>query len=213
MSVGDLIIRLLIEEDNKVAERRSSGALQHTWWGLGSSTVYANLTSTTKFVVLKVVKISDFTSGFHMSKKMLTNSCNAFSIGLKVDVVTLSNKFFASVLSARGSDGSVVQNVDKHVSFPLELDLLLYTDNNQTNNISRVHEDLVLAEEAYIIFYAKRDTLWFSDFVALQMHNMDTIPKLSFSLPNHHASDVSESNAAAVDTSSSALRPTDAINS
>ncbi|PHT96140.1 hypothetical protein T459_04022, partial [Capsicum annuum] len=144
--------------------------------------------------------------------------------------------------------------VEKHVSFLMELDLLLYTDNNQTNNeqikydlyavivhagstsssghyycficaepnewykfddsmISRVHEDLVLAEEAYIIFYAKRDTLWFSDFVALQMHNMDTIPKLSFSLPNHHASDVSESNAAAVDTSSSALRPTDAINS
>ncbi|PHT39827.1 hypothetical protein CQW23_18681 [Capsicum baccatum] len=131
-----------------------------------------------------------------------------------------------------------MQKVDKNVSFPLELDLLLYTDNNQTNNsqleqikyelyavilhpgstsssghyycficaepnewykfddsmISRVHEDLVLEEEAYIMFYAKRDTLWFSDFVALQMHNMDTIPKLSFSLPNHHASDVSESN-------------------
>lgn len=63
------------------------------------------------------------------------------------------------------------------------------------------------------MFYAKRDTLWFSDFVALQMHNVDTIPKLSFSLPNHHASDVSESNAAAVDTSSSVPRPTDAINS
>ncbi|PHT96854.1 hypothetical protein BC332_34221 [Capsicum chinense] len=53
----------------------------------------------------------------------------------------------------------------------------------------------------------------FSDFVALQMHNVDSIPKLSFLLPNHHASDVSESIATAVDTSSSAPRPTDAINS
>ncbi|KAF3677343.1 hypothetical protein FXO38_03836 [Capsicum annuum] len=91
------------------------------------------------------------------------------------------------------NNGSVERKVDKHVSFLLELDLLLYTDNNQTNNISWVHEDLVLAEEAYIMFYTKRDTLWFSDFVALQKHNVDTIPKLSFSLSNHHASDVSES--------------------
>ncbi|PHT45461.1 hypothetical protein CQW23_14619 [Capsicum baccatum] len=69
------------------------------------------------------------------------------------------------------NDGSVVWKVDKHVSFPLELDLLPYTDNNQTNNISRVQKDVVLAEEAYIIFYAKRDTLWFSDFIALEAIN------------------------------------------
>ncbi|PHT39082.1 hypothetical protein CQW23_22655 [Capsicum baccatum] len=81
------------------------------------------------------------------------------------------------------------------------------------STISRVHEDLVLAEEAYIIFYAKRDTLWFSDFDALQLHNVDTIRLLSLSLPNNHASYVSESNASAIDTSSSAPRPTGAINS
>ncbi|PHT39709.1 hypothetical protein CQW23_18563 [Capsicum baccatum] len=90
--------------------------------------------------------------------------------------------------------GSVIRKVDKHVSFSLELDMLLYTDNNQTNNeqiylnrkdivhagststsghyycficaepnewykfddsmISQVHKDLVLAEKAYIMFYA-----------------------------------------------------------
>ncbi|XP_047264049.1 ubiquitin carboxyl-terminal hydrolase 20-like [Capsicum annuum] len=50
------------------------------------------------------------------------------------------------------------------------------------STISRVHEDLVLAEEAYIMFYTKRDTLC-------------------------------ESNASAIDTSSSAPRPTGAINS
>ncbi|KAM3379349.1 ubiquitin carboxyl-terminal hydrolase 20 [Capsicum galapagoense] len=32
------------------------------------------------------------------------------------------------------NDGSVVRKVDKHVAFPLELDLLPYTENNQTNN-------------------------------------------------------------------------------
>ncbi|XP_047260413.1 ubiquitin carboxyl-terminal hydrolase 20-like [Capsicum annuum] len=110
------------------------------------------------------------------------------------------------------NDGSDVWKVDKHVSFPLELDLLPYTDNNQTNNeqmkydlyavimhagstsssghyycficaepnewykfddtmISRVQKDVVLAEEAYVMFYAKRDTLWFSDFIALETIN------------------------------------------
>ncbi|KAM3270581.1 ubiquitin carboxyl-terminal hydrolase 20 [Capsicum chacoense] len=34
------------------------------------------------------------------------------------------------------NDGSVVRKVDKHVSFPLELDLLPYTENNQTNNVN-----------------------------------------------------------------------------
>ncbi|PHU21405.1 Ubiquitin carboxyl-terminal hydrolase 20 [Capsicum chinense] len=152
------------------------------------------------------------------------------------------------------NDGSIVQKVDKHISFPLELDLLPYTENIQSYNeemkydlyavivhagstsssghcysficaepnewykfddsmISRVHEDLVLAEEAYIMFYAKRDTLWFSDFVALELYNVDTIRLLYLSLPNNHASYVSESNASAIDTSSSAPRPTGAINS
>ncbi|PHT39077.1 hypothetical protein CQW23_22650 [Capsicum baccatum] len=220
-----------------------------------------------------------------ISKKMLTNSCNAFSIGLKANVMTLSNKFLAAGLSASHcsntyeplidvsleikddslpsalesftrvekldypeikytcerckeqvsiekqlmlynapsvavfhlkrfqNDGSIVQKVDKHISFPLELDLLPYTENIQSYNISRVHEDLVLAEEAYIMFYAKRDTLWFSDFVALQLYNVDTIRLLYLSLPNNHASYVSESNASAIDTSLSAPRPTGAINS
>ncbi|KAF3622043.1 Ubiquitin carboxyl-terminal hydrolase 20 [Capsicum annuum] len=152
------------------------------------------------------------------------------------------------------NDSSIVQKVDKHISFPLELDLLPYTENIQSYNeemkydlyavivhagstsssghyysficaepnewykfddstISRVHEDLVLEEEAYIMFYAKRDTLWFSDFGALQLHNVDTIRLLYLSLPNNHASYVSESNASAIDTSSSAARPTGAINS
>ncbi|KAH0722668.1 hypothetical protein KY290_005325 [Solanum tuberosum] len=102
--------------------------------------------------------------------------------------------------------GFVVQKVDKHVSFPLELDMLLYT--NEINNkemkynlyavivhsnfsnfsghyysfihctpnawykfdckqILWVQEDLVLAEQTYIMFYAKRGTPWFSEYIQI----------------------------------------------
>ncbi|KAH0720392.1 hypothetical protein KY285_005195 [Solanum tuberosum] len=82
--------------------------------------------------------------------------------------------------------GFVVQKVDKHVSFPLELDMLLYTNeiNNDTitasfmvlqmhgtNLIAKqilwVQEDLVLAEQTYIMFYAKRGTPWFSEYIQI----------------------------------------------
>ncbi|PHT96652.1 hypothetical protein BC332_34423 [Capsicum chinense] len=161
-------------------------------------------------------------------------SCERCKVQVSIEKqLMLYNVPFVAIfhLKRLQNDGSVVRKVEKHVSFPLELDLLLYTDNNQTNNeqikydlyavivhvgstsssghyycficaepnewykfddsmISRVHEDLVLAEKAYVMFYAKRDTLRFLDFVALQMHNVGTIPKHSFSLPNNHASDI-----------------------
>ncbi|PHT39086.1 hypothetical protein CQW23_22659 [Capsicum baccatum] len=65
----------------------------------------------------------------------------------------------------------------------------------------------------HILCFMQRETLWFSDFVALQLHNVETICLLYLSLPNNHASYVSESNASAIDTYSSAPRPTGAINS
>ncbi|KAK4729852.1 hypothetical protein R3W88_022840 [Solanum pinnatisectum] len=102
------------------------------------------------------------------------------------------------------NNGIVVQNVDMHVSFSLELDMLLYTSkiNNEEmkydlyavivhfrssislghyysfircapnewykfddNRVVFVEEDFVLATKAYIMFYAKRGTLWFSDYI------------------------------------------------
>ncbi|WMV41265.1 hypothetical protein MTR67_034650 [Solanum verrucosum] len=50
------------------------------------------------------------------------------------------------------NNGLDVQKVEKHVSFPLELDMLLY--NNDISN-------------AYILFYAKRGTPWFSDYIQI----------------------------------------------
>ncbi|TMW95369.1 hypothetical protein EJD97_009004 [Solanum chilense] len=104
------------------------------------------------------------------------------------------------------NNGTDIQKVEKHVSFPLELDMLLYT--NEINNeemkydlyaiivhsgssmssghyysfircapnewykfndkqVDFVEEDIVLSQEAYIILYAKRDTLWFSDYTQI----------------------------------------------
>ncbi|XP_049372498.1 ubiquitin carboxyl-terminal hydrolase 20-like [Solanum verrucosum] len=139
------------------------------------------------------------------------------------------------------NDGFVVQKVDKHVSFPLELDMFHYT--NKINNeemkydlyavivhsgfsissghyysfircnpnewykfndeqVHWVHKDHVLAEQAYILFYAKRGTLWFSDYRQIHKPFVNLVtPSTSSCIPNNHASDVGESNHAADDTS------------
>ncbi|KAI3453405.1 hypothetical protein Pfo_010068 [Paulownia fortunei] len=106
-------------------------------------------------------------------------------------------------------DGCLVQKIDKHVAFPLELDLLPFTDRGKMSDVElkyvlyaivvhigltfssghyycfirlssnkwckfddsevvRVHEDLVLSQEAYILFYAKEGTTWFSSFIETQ---------------------------------------------
>ncbi|KAF3677345.1 hypothetical protein FXO38_03838 [Capsicum annuum] len=227
------------------------------------------------FVVLNVVKISDFTSGFHKNEqedahkffqcfhnrlesrcsdivqqvfcvhfvsKLSCCNCGYYSntydplidVSLEInDVDNLHSALESFTRVKKLVDPEIkfsygICEVEKHVSFLMELDLLLYTDNNQTNNEQIkydlyaviVHAGSTSSSGHYYCFICAEPNEWykfddsmFSDFVALQMHNVDTIPKLSFLLPNHHASDVSESIATAVDTSSSAPRPTDAINS
>ncbi|XP_009765253.1 ubiquitin carboxyl-terminal hydrolase 20-like [Nicotiana sylvestris] len=112
------------------------------------------------------------------------------------------------------TDGSLVEKIDKYVSFPLELDLHAYADNNQSDNeemkydlyavirhvgfsytsghyysfirsapnewykfddskVIQVGEDFVLSQEAYVLFYAKRGTPWFSDFIEVQKPFID----------------------------------------
>ncbi|KAH6816879.1 hypothetical protein C2S51_000482 [Perilla frutescens var. frutescens] len=107
------------------------------------------------------------------------------------------------------NDGSFVQKIDKHVAFPLDLDLQPYTGNGIYNyaelqyvlyavvvhiglrptsghyycfirlssdmwckfddsNVELVHEDYVLSQEAYVLFYAKESTPWFSSFIETQ---------------------------------------------
>ncbi|KAL8484070.1 hypothetical protein ACS0TY_026678 [Phlomoides rotata] len=107
------------------------------------------------------------------------------------------------------NDGCFVQKIDKHVPFPLDLDLLPFTGSNKTSEaelkyvlyavvvhigltstsghyycfirlspntwckfddskVELVDEDYVLSQDAYILFYAKESTPWFSSFIESQ---------------------------------------------
>ncbi|XP_059656806.1 ubiquitin carboxyl-terminal hydrolase 20-like [Cornus florida] len=120
------------------------------------------------------------------------------------------------------NDGSYVEKIDKHVEFPLDLDLLAYTNGNQNDNVNlkydlyailvhigfsstsghyycfvrsspdtwhklddskvtRVREDFVLSQEAYILFYAKQGTPWFSSFIEAEKPFFD--PNISNTSP------------------------------
>ncbi|KAK4364631.1 hypothetical protein RND71_015989 [Anisodus tanguticus] len=160
------------------------------------------------------------------------------------------------------TDGSLVEKIDKYVSFPLELDLHSYADNSQIDNeemkydlyavivhigssycsghyycfirsapdewykfddskVVRVREDFVLSQEAYVLFYAKSGTPWFSDFIELQkpfidpsirstspksvLENTDAVYETSPLLPNAQAFRVKESNDAANESSPNSL--------
>lgn len=160
------------------------------------------------------------------------------------------------------TDGSLVEKIDKYVSFPLELDLHNYADNNQVDNeemkydlyavivhigfsycsghyytfirsapnewykfddskVVRVREDVVLSQEAYVLFYAKRGTPWFSDFIEGQkpfidpsllntspksvLENTDAVRVSSPLLPSTQAFRVKEPNDAANESSPSSL--------
>ncbi|XP_024995445.1 ubiquitin carboxyl-terminal hydrolase 20-like [Cynara cardunculus var. scolymus] len=120
------------------------------------------------------------------------------------------------------NDGSYVEKIDKHVEFPLELDLQPYTCGRQSNNedlkyelnavvvhaaftsscghyycyirsapdtwykfddskVTSVSEACVLSEEAYILFYARQGTTWFSNFMETYKPSLD--PNLSNTSP------------------------------
>ncbi|XP_073126994.1 ubiquitin carboxyl-terminal hydrolase 20-like isoform X2 [Henckelia pumila] len=107
------------------------------------------------------------------------------------------------------NEGHFVEKIDKHVKFPLELDLRPFTCSGQTSDVElkytlyaivvhigltstsghyycfirlspdkwckfddsrvvQVHEDIVMAQEAYILFYAKEGISWFSSFMETQ---------------------------------------------
>ncbi|KAF8032565.1 hypothetical protein BT93_D1466 [Corymbia citriodora subsp. variegata] len=120
------------------------------------------------------------------------------------------------------SDGFNVEKLDKHVDFPLELDLQSYTGGSQDHNVElkyqlyavvvhigisptsghyfsfvrsspgtwhrfddaevqKVQEDLVLAQDAYLLFYTKQGTPWFSSLMEAQKPNLN--PDLSDASP------------------------------
>lgn len=147
------------------------------------------------------------------------------------------------------NDGSYVEKIDKHVEFPLELDLQAYTCGNESNNVdlkyelygvvvhaalthnsghyycyirpapgtwykfddskvTSVSEACVLSDEAYILFYTRQGTPWFSNFLETYKPSLDpnlsnTSPKsvlenvdhtsVSLDPPNIHSHDINPS--------------------
>ncbi|RAL54742.1 hypothetical protein DM860_001870 [Cuscuta australis] len=115
------------------------------------------------------------------------------------------------------NDGSLVEKIDKHISFPLELDLLPYVKRDKKHaeskynlvavlvhigltlhsghyycfihsspnewykfddsKVTRVQEDFVMSQSAYILFYARQDTPWFSDFIQTKHLKPNSSPK------------------------------------
>ncbi|KAG5595269.1 hypothetical protein H5410_036501 [Solanum commersonii] len=118
------------------------------------------------------------------------------------------------------NDGFAVQKVDNHVSFPLELDMLHYT--NKINNEEMkydlyaviVHSGFSISSGHYHSFIHCNPNKWYK-FNDEQVHwvhqdlvltNPQTLHKSGYPLtssciPNNHASNVGESNHAADDTS------------
>ncbi|ESW30296.1 hypothetical protein PHAVU_002G141300 [Phaseolus vulgaris] len=120
------------------------------------------------------------------------------------------------------ADGILVEKIDKHIEFPLELDLQPYTISNQNNDVlvkydlyaivvhtgfsstsghyfcfvrsgpdtwhklddlmvTEVSGDSVLSQEAYILFYARQGTPWFSSIMESQKQCLD--PNISSTSP------------------------------
>ncbi|KAF3670302.1 putative glycine-rich cell wall structural protein 1.8-like [Capsicum annuum] len=115
--------------------------------------------------------------------------------------------------------------VDKHVSFPLELDLLPYIENIQSYNEEMkydlyaviVHAGSTSSSGHYYSFICAEPNEWYKfDDSTIVLHCNCIMWTLSAYFIFHFQIimlPVSESNASAIDTSSSAPRPTGAINS
>ncbi|KAF3665717.1 hypothetical protein FXO37_10911 [Capsicum annuum] len=158
------------------------------------------------FVVLNVVKISDFSSGFHKyeqedAHEFLQCFLNRIESRCSDIVQQVFGVWLVSKLCCCNC-GHYSKTYEPLIDVILEI-----KDADSLHSVLESFTRVEKLDDPEIKYTCERY------FVALQMHNVDTIPKLSFSLPNHHASDVSESNVVTVDTSSSAPRPTGAINS
>ena len=114
------------------------------------------------------------------------------------------------------TDRVFVEKIDKHIDFPLELDMQPYTISNDASSkydlyavvvhtgfsstsghyfcfvrtapdtwhklddsmVTKVSEETVLSQEAYILFYARQGTPWFSNFAeSTILSRMNTSPK------------------------------------
>ncbi|XP_076928459.1 ubiquitin carboxyl-terminal hydrolase 20-like [Bidens hawaiensis] len=153
--------------------------------------------------------LESFTKVEHIEDEEMKFTCDHCKQRVSVDKQLMLDQIppiCAFHLKRFKHDGSYVEKIDKHVEFPLELDLQPFTSGSQCNNVdftyelyavvvhagftsssghyycyirsapdkwckfddrkvTYVSEACVLSEEAYILFYAKQGTPWFSNFL------------------------------------------------
>ncbi|XP_076940736.1 ubiquitin carboxyl-terminal hydrolase 20-like [Bidens hawaiensis] len=153
--------------------------------------------------------LESFTKVEHIEDEEMKFTCDHCKQKVSVDKQLMLDQIppiCAFHLKRFKNDGSYVKKIDKHVEFPLELDLQEFTSGSQCNNVdftyelyavvvhagftsssghyycyirsapdkwckfddrkvTYVSESCVLSEEAYILFYAKQGTPWFSNFL------------------------------------------------
>ncbi|KAJ0565291.1 putative ubiquitinyl hydrolase 1 [Helianthus annuus] len=170
---------------------------------------FADLSLEIKDVNTLSTALESFTKVEHIEDEEMKFTCDECKQKVSVEKQLLLDQIpltCAFHLKRFKNDGSHVEKIDKHVDFPLELDLQPYTRGSQSNNmdlkyelyavvvhtaftsscghyysyirsapntwykfddskVTSVSEELVLSSEAYILFYAKQGTFWFSNFM------------------------------------------------
>ncbi|CAL5188496.1 unnamed protein product [Lathyrus oleraceus] len=167
--------------------------------------------------------LESFTMVENIDEKLKCEGCNEEVSMEKQLMLNQTPSIAAFHLKRFKADGVFVEKIDKHIDFPLELDLQPYTILNEINNVplkydlyavvvhigfssnsghyfcfvrtapdtwhklddskvTKVSEKTVLSQEAYILFYARQDTPWFSEFAestipSLDLGRMNTSPK------------------------------------
>ncbi|KAI5438053.1 hypothetical protein KIW84_023969 [Lathyrus oleraceus] len=167
--------------------------------------------------------LESFTMVENIDEKLKCEGCNEEVSMEKQLVLNQTPSIAAFHLKRFKTDGVFVEKIDKHIDFPLELDLQPYTILNEINNVplkydlyavvvhigfssnsghyfcfvrtapdtwhklddskvTKVSQNTVLSQEAYILFYAQQNTPWFSEFLestipSLDLSRMNTSPK------------------------------------
>ncbi|KVH89676.1 Peptidase C19, ubiquitin carboxyl-terminal hydrolase 2, partial [Cynara cardunculus var. scolymus] len=146
--------------------------------------------------------LESFTKVEHLGDEEIKFTCENCNQKVSVDkqlVLDQTPSVCTLHLKRFKNDGCYVEKIDKHVEFPLELDLQPYTYNSQASNVTKVSEGHVLSEEAYILFYARQGTPSLSNFMETYKLSMDrplsnNSPKSVLDNVDHHCASPYASN-------------------
>ncbi|KAL5099964.1 hypothetical protein RYX36_004291 [Vicia faba] len=173
--------------------------------------------------------LESFTMLENIDEKLKCEGCNEEVSMEKQLMLNQTPSIAAFHLKRFKTDGVFVEKIDKHIDFPLELDLQPYTISNENNvplkydlyavvvhigfssnsghyfcfvrtapdtwhklddsKVTKVSEKTVLSQEAYILFYARQGTPWYSEFAestipSLDLSRMNTSPKSVLDIPD-----------------------------